>query len=196
MKKFAFILCAALLALALGGCAAADADYTEYNGVKIPNVDIVNMRNMYIFIDETNVPSDDGLLATLARQQVQLDEAERLGLMPSKAEAEKNYMVYYIEPIMESLASDEPLQHEDALFFLMLLQEQGKALSLSHDEFCDYLITQWQRMMGMGALEQYVLSQPEVLSQRGFSPDEPWEDPYGEYVDGLLTQAASAAAQN
>lgn len=196
MKKFAFILCAALLALALGGCAAEEADYTEYNGVKIPNVDIVNMRNMYIFIDETNVPSDDELLATLARQQVQLDEAERLGLMPSKAEAEKNYMVYYIEPIMELLASDEPLQHEDALFFLMLLQEQGKALGLSHDEFCDYLITQWQRMMGMGALEQYVLSQPEVLSQRGFSPDEPWEDPYGEYVDGLLTQAASAAAQN
>ncbi len=196
MKKIAFILCAALLALALGGCAAVDADYTEYNGVKIPNVDIVNMRNMYIFIDETNVPSDDELLATLTRQQVQLDEAERLGLMPSKAEAEKNYMVYYIEPIMELLASDEPLQHEDALFFLMLLQEQGKALGLSHDEFCDYLITQWQRMMGMGALEQYVLSQPEVLSQRGFSPDEPWEDPYGEYVDGLLTQAASAAAQN
>lgn len=188
MKKLGVWLCAALLALSLGGCAASEdaSGYTEYNGVQIPNEDIANMRNMYSFIDEMNVPSDEALLAMLAYQQVQLDEAERLGLMPSRAEAEKNYMADYIEPVMKYLANDESLLHEDALFFLTLLQEQGKALGLSHDEFCDYLITQWQNMMGINALAEH------VLSQTGLTPGEMSIDVYDEYVEDLLAQAADS----
>lgn len=189
MKKLGVWLCAALLVISLGGCAASEdaSGYTDYNGVQIPNEDIENMRNMLSFIDGANMPSDDDILRTLAWQQVQYDEAERLGLMPSRAEAEKDYMANYIEPVMHWLAIDDPSAHESSLFFLMLLQEQGKALGLSHDEFCDYLISQWQNMLGTDALYQH------FLNENGLTPVDMWAtNLYNEYVENLLAQAADS----
>ncbi len=191
MKKFGLLLTAALLALCLGGCAAEDASvYTEYNGVNIPNEDIAVMRNMYAFIDASAVPADEQLLATLARQQVQIDEAERLGLLPSKGEAEAYNQEQQVKPVMQWLASDDPMMHESALFYLMLLQDQAEALGMNHDEFCDYIINQYQKLLGINALQQH------VLSQTGLTPGEMSQAVYEEYVDGLLAQAAQGAAAN
>ncbi len=199
MQKFGFLLAAALLALCLGGCAAEDADYTEYNGVKIPNKDIAVSRNLHMNMkDEVPyTPTDEELLASLARRQVQLDEADRLGLMPSKAAAAAAHQEQLVKRVMRALASDDPMSHEEGLFFLTMWQKQQELLGLhNHDEYCDYIISTRQMDMGINALREYFASQPEALSQRGFRPGEPWVDTYGEYVDNLLAQAAQGAAVN
>lgn len=185
MKKFGLLLVALLLALASGGCAAKDTSgYIDYNGVQIPNEDIENMRHLYTYNDALFTPSEEQLLESLAWLQVQYDEAERLGLMPSKAEAEKSYQEQVIKPVMQELAKDDPGAHESALYYLMLLQEQGEQLGLSHDEYCDFLVRQWQQIMGMTALHQYVLSQTD------HTPGELSDDVYSDYVEQLLAQAA------
>lgn len=197
MKRFTYMM-ALLVILLLGGCAADDADYTEYNGVKISNEDIaVTLRLDEVIKDDVpRIPTEEEHLQMLARRQVQVDEAERLGLLPSRAAAEANYQKQVVQRIMRNLASDDLWDREETLYFLSRWQWAQEALGLTHDEYCDYVITARQRDMGIAALEQYVLSQPEALSQRGFRPLEPGEDPYSEYVDGLLAQAASAAARN
>lgn len=189
MKKLAFILCAVLLAFTLGGCAADDAEYTEYNGVKIPNEDIENMDVIYMYGSASELSREE-LLQRLAYQQVQIDEAERLGLMPSKGEVEAYYQKQLIEPVMAFLGSDDQMEHENALFALNMWQDERERLGMTHDEYCDYVISRWQKILGMGALQQY------VLSEKGLTPGEMSIDVYSEYVDGLLAQAASAAAQN
>ncbi len=187
MKKFGLLLCAALLVLALGGCAAADASgYTEYNGVQISNEDITVMRYLYDYTVTLIPPTDEELLASLAWMQVQYDEAERLGLMPSKSEAEKYYMEGVIKPTMQYLASDDPRAHEGALYTLMLLQEEREQWGMTHDDFCDFLITQWQKNIGVNALYQH------VLSQTGLTPGEMSSDVYSDYVENLLAQAAQS----
>lgn len=191
MKKFGLLLCAVLLALSLGGCGVDEVSgYIEYNGVQIADAYVENMRNMYSFFYTGYTPTDEELLATLARQQVQLDEAERLGIMPSKAEVETYYQENVLGPVMRDLGSDDPRIHEEGLFVLTLYQEQCQQLGMNHDEFCDYLINQWQRMMGMNALAEH------FLSQTGLAPGEMSIDVYDEYVDDLLAQAASAAGRN
>lgn len=190
MKKFALLLASALLVLALGGCAAADVSgYTEYNGVQIPNADIENMRNMYTLIGAAYMPADEELLEVLAWNQVQVDEAERLGLMPSEAAAEADYQEQLVKPVMQFLASDDPMMHEQALFFLMMWQEQQEQLGMSHDEYCDFLISSWQKDMGMNALYQH------FLSENGLAPYDMWASNwYSGYVEDLLAQAANGEA--
>lgn len=189
MQKLGIWLCAALLALSLGGCAASEdaSGYTDYNGVQIPNADIALMRNLY---NDNGAPypvSDEEILQSLAWEQVQLDEAERLGLMPSKAEAEAYHQEQIIKPTMQALASDDPMMHEAALYTLTLYQEERERMGITHDEFCDFFITRWQNMLGMNALYQH------FLSEKGLTSDDMWaSNLYSEYVEDLLAQAADS----
>lgn len=188
MKRFGLLLCTALLMLCLGGCAAADVSgYTDYNGVQIPNEDIEKMRQLYNYDGAPYPASDEEILEALAWEQVQLDEAERLGLMPSKAEAEAYHQEQIIKPTMQALASDDPMMHEAALYTLMLYQEERERMGMTHDEFCDFFITRWQNMLGTTALYQH------VISESGMAPDDMWaSNLYSDYVDGLLAQAAES----
>lgn len=189
MKRMALLLGAVLLAFALGGCAAEDADYTEYNGVKIPNEDIENADIIYYY-GPAFEPDSEELLQALARQQVQLDEAERLGIMPSKAAAAANYQEQVVKPVMQRLGSNDPTEHEQAVSVLMMWQEERQRRGLLHDEFCDYLISHYHKSLGMKALHKY------VWEQSGLPLNEWSSYVYYEYVDELLAQAASAAAGN
>lgn len=146
MKKPTLLLMASLLLVCLCGCANQEGSYTDYRGVKVADFDIALMEKINAF-NGINMSSDD-VVRDLAYLQVQVAEAERLGLAPDYEETKRGYIAEVIEPIMAGLASDDPFTQQGVLLYLDTQSTIAEDLGMSTNEFAEY---QLGKMRDFGA---------------------------------------------
>ena len=156
------------------------------NDINISETDYKLLKYQYENIMNQKDKTDDEIIKELIRNQVIINEAEKLGISVTYDEAKDEMDNIYLQ-FESGMKSEDETEKDNATEAYNNLVQFAKGLGLSLEEYKDtYQIPGWQKQMSMAALYKHFRSQlpAETLENR-----DQVDELYEKYVDDLVANA-------